>query len=74
MSVLNDSNSNLPQPSLVLRPREAAISLAISERTLHDLMRNGEIPYTKLKRAVLIRVSDLEAFLDRNATKGGGAQ
>lgn len=63
--------SNLERHTL--RPRDAAVYLSVSERTLHSLLKSGEIPYTKFNRAVLIRVSDLEAFLDRHTQKGGGS-
>lgn len=55
----------------ILRPREAAEYLGISERMLRTLMSDGEIRYSKPKRAVLIRVCDIEAFLDRHSVKGG---
>ncbi len=39
--------------------------IGVSERTLRELLRQGEIPFAKLDRAVLILVSELEAFIDR---------
>lgn len=53
---------------LTLRKREAAIALGVSERTLHKLVMTGQIGSFKLDRAVLIPVSELEAFIAR---KGG---
>lgn len=61
------------KPNQILRPREAAEYLCISERTLRNLMTSGEIPYSKHRRAVLIRVSDIEAFIDRHAKNGGAS-
>ena len=48
---------------LTLRPREAAVALGVSERTLRSLVRSGEIPHAKLDRAVLIPIAGLEAFI-----------
>lgn len=45
--------------------------IGVSERTLRELMRQGEIHYAKLDRAVLIQVRELEAFIERRTTKGG---
>ena len=69
-SILSPSN---PERH-TLRPRDAAEYLSVSERTLHSLLKSGEIPYTKFRRAVLIRVSDLETFLDRHTQRGGQSQ
>ena len=57
---------------IAVRPLQAAELIGVSERTLRELMRQGEIPYAKLERAVLISVSELEAFIERR-TKSGGA-
>lgn len=62
------SNSQL---RLTLRPREAAEVLGVSERTLRELMRSGEIPYAKVSRAVLIPVQGIEDFITRHTKKGG---
>ncbi len=56
---------------LTLRPREAAEALGVSERTLRELMRTGEIPYAKISRAVLIPVQGIEDFISRHTQKGG---
>jgi len=47
--------------------------IGVSERTLRELMRQGEIPFAKLDRAVLIQVSELEAFIERRTMKGGAS-
>lgn len=56
---------------IAVRPQQAAEMIGVSERTLRELMRQGELPYAKLDRAVLIQVSELEAFIERRTQKGG---
>ena len=43
--------------------RQAAAMLAISERTLYTLIKDGQIPTVRLERAVRIRVADLEGWV-----------
>ncbi|MFK7883904.1 MAG: helix-turn-helix domain-containing protein [Phycisphaerales bacterium] len=52
---------------ITVRPAEAVLALSISERTLRDLMRSGEIPFSRLDRAILIRVADLDTFVARRS-------
>lgn len=60
--------SNTPTPPtparLLLRPREAAEALAVSERTLWTLTASGEIPVVRLNRAVRYDPQDLAAFIE----------
>ncbi len=56
---------------LALRPHEAARRLGISERTLAKYTAAGEVPHTRLGRAVLYPVPALEAWLAARA-KGAG--
>lgn len=63
--------TRIPHNRLALRPREAAQSLGICERTFRDLMRSGAIPHIRLGRAVLIPVADLEAFVADRLHRGG---
>lgn len=66
------SRSSITRPSpIAVRPQQAAEMIGVSERTLRELMRQGEIPFAKLDRAVLIQVSELEAFVERRTIKGG---
>lgn len=55
-------NSQLVQEDgkILVSLREAARLLSISERTLYTLIKDGQIPTVRLKRAVRIRVCDLE--------------
>ncbi|MDF1808217.1 MAG: helix-turn-helix domain-containing protein [Phycisphaerales bacterium] len=60
-----------PELRLTLRKREAAKALGVSERTLHDLLKSGQIGSFKLDRAVLIPFAELEAFIERHSQTGG---
>tara|TARA_R110002073_G_scaffold118918_5_gene259353 strand:+ start:311446 stop:311706 length:261 start_codon:yes stop_codon:yes gene_type:complete len=55
----------------LFRPKEAAEFLHVSERTLRNYMSSGEIHYSKYRRAVFIKLSDIEAFIDRHSKNGG---
>lgn len=59
--------------SLSLRPREAAKALGVSERTLWEWSRRGDIPHVRIGRAVLYPVDGLREWLRQRAetTKGG---
>lgn len=48
---------------LAVRVKEAAKMLNIGRTSLHHLMKSGKLPYTKINRAVLLRVQDLDDFL-----------
>jgi excisionase family DNA binding protein len=48
---------------LAVRADDAAKMLGIGRTSLHYLMKSGKIPYTKVNRAVLFRISDLDDFL-----------
>jgi excisionase family DNA binding protein len=50
---------------LAVRMNEAAKMLNIGRTSLHHLIKSGQIPYTKINRAVLFRVQDLEDFLKK---------
>jgi excisionase family DNA binding protein len=56
---------------LLLTPRQAATALQLSERTLWELARRGEIKRLKINSSVRYDVKDLEAFIE--AKKKGGA-
>jgi excisionase family DNA binding protein len=58
-----------PNPRLTLRKREAAKALGLSERTLHELLKSGQIGSFKLNRAVLIPVAELESFISRRGAQ-----
>jgi excisionase family DNA binding protein len=51
---------------LVVDAKEAARLLGVSHGTIINMYKSGELPSVQIRRRVLIRVSDLEAYLDRN--------
>lgn len=55
--------------AILLTPRQAAKALALSERTLWELTRRGEIPRLKIGASVRYDVRDLQAFIEKK--KGG---
>lgn len=54
----------------LLRPREAAALLAISERTPWDLSNRGDLPSVRLGRSVRYDPSDLAAWIAKNKSAG----
>ena len=63
---------NEPSPvKLLLTPRQAAAALQLSERTLWELARRGEIQRLKINSSVRFDIKDLEAFI---AKKKGAVQ
>lgn len=62
---LNSPSSESNPERFTLRKREAAAALGVSERTLHNLLKSGQIDSFKLDRIVLIPVSGIEAFIAR---------
>jgi len=52
---------------LLLTPREAAKALSISERTLFDLKKNGELPVILIGRSVRYSVNDLKAWIKKSS-------
>lgn len=59
--------------SLALRPREAAMALGVSERSLWEWTHRGDVPYVRIGRTILYPVDALRDWLNRRAaaTKGG---
>lgn len=50
---------------LAVAPAEAARMLSIGKTRLYEMIRTKDIPVIKIGRRTLIRVRDIEAFLDR---------
>ena len=50
---------------LLLKPRDAARTLALSERTLFAIAKRGEIPVIRCGRAVRYSIDDLRAWVER---------
>ncbi|HEX8523297.1 MAG TPA: helix-turn-helix domain-containing protein [Tepidisphaeraceae bacterium] len=56
---------SLPDTPLLLRPKQAAKALAISERTLWSLTRRRELKPVRIGRAVAYSVTELLEFIRR---------
>lgn len=57
----------IESPRLALRPAEAAKALGIGERLLWELTNTGEIPHTRLGRAVIYPTDALREWLKARA-------
>jgi excisionase family DNA binding protein len=60
-------------PRLALRPREAAKSLGVSERTLWTWTDSDEVPHIRRGKTILYPVDVLRRWLDEQATAGAVA-
>ena len=60
-----------PVVRLALKPREAAESLGVSERTLRKWMRDLGLPYARLDGVVLIPRARLEKWIEEHLTTDG---
>lgn len=49
----------------LLTKKDVEELLAIKERTINNLMANGELPYIKIGKAVRFDPKDVEAFIQR---------
>lgn len=49
---------------LALRPREAAIAIGISERTLRKLVASGKIRPARIGRCIAFTMEELKRFLE----------
>lgn len=58
---MNQENQVNP---LLVKPKQAALVLAISERTLWQLTQDGEIPAIKLGGSVRYSVDDLKRSIE----------
>ena len=56
-------NTTEATPRLLLTPREAAQTLAISPRKLWGLTKSGELPCIRIGRAVRYDVADLHDWI-----------
>lgn len=57
-------NSKTTIPPRLFKPREAAKYLAISERSLHRLKQEGQIPAVKFGQNVRYDIADLNSFIE----------
>jgi excisionase family DNA binding protein len=59
-----------PRPSRVLRPMQIHRERGIPKTRLYDSIAAGELRHIRFGRAILIRESDLEQWLDRYTVGG----
>lgn len=52
-------------PPAALKPKFAALYLSISERAIYQLIERKELKARKVGRSTILRVRDLDAFLNR---------
>jgi len=45
--------------------KEAANLIGVSKRTMQRLQQEGEIPFSRIGRKIIFRLSQLEAYLKR---------
>jgi excisionase family DNA binding protein len=55
---------------ILLRPREAAAALAISEKTLWTLTHTGAIPHVRLNRSVRYSAEGLRQWATKSESAG----
>jgi len=67
---MNSKISDWESLQRLLRPREAADLLAISERTLWDLTNRGDLSCVRLGRSVRYDPGDLAAWIAQKKSAG----
>ena len=55
-------------PTAVLDTHEAAAYLAVDEKTVYKLVREGALPHTRVSRSLRFRLVDLDAYLERQTS------
>ena len=66
---LNPDDRNRKKVCLLLSPKQAAQALAISERTLWQLTKDGEIASIKVRSCVRYPVTGLERYIAEQVEK-----
>ncbi len=69
--LLTVSASGVPRLAIGLQDAPEALSVGMS--TVKKLVREGVLPTFKIGRRRLVRVSDLEALMERGVTEGAAA-
>lgn len=54
--------------AMLLTKREAGRELGVSERTVHELLKAGHVPFVRFGGNVRIARSDLVTFIERQRT------
>jgi len=57
------------RPTVVLDVHEAAAYLALNKETVYRLVRRGELPHTRIGRALRFRVVDLDLYLEERTSR-----
>ena len=60
------------KPVRLLKPSEAAIFLAVSERTVKRLTSRGELPHVRVGRSMRFVMADLLAYVASQRRRSGG--
>ena len=60
------------KPVRLLKPPEAALFLAVSERTVKRLTARGELPHVRVGRSMRFIMEDLLAYVARHRLWSGG--
>jgi excisionase family DNA binding protein len=60
----------VPVERLLVKPREAAVMLAISARKLWELTNIGEIPVVRIGRSLRYSRADLEGWVASSRSRG----
>ena len=66
---VTDSQSTMP--ARLLKPSEAALFLAVSERTIKRLTARGELPHVRVGRSMRVVMEDLLAYVAGNRRRSG---
>ena len=62
-----NEKKNIPRSVQTLTITEAAEALRINSKTMYDHFNRGELPYVVVGKRRRIRVTDLEAYLEKSA-------
>jgi excisionase family DNA binding protein len=62
-------SGNHSEPSLLLSLKEAAATLAVSERTVWTLVQEGVLPHLRLGRRLLFSRMALEAWIAKTESQ-----
>lgn len=60
------------KPVRLLKPSEAALFLAVSERTVKRLAARGELPHVRVGRSMRFVMEDLLAYVARQRRRSDG--
>ncbi len=63
-------SNGLPEAQLLLKPRQAANALGISERTLWTYTRADKIPSMKIGRLVRYPITELQRWIESELQVG----